>query len=58
MHALCKASLAMAITFLAVTPSMAFWDSIAVPEINGSAGISAIAAVIAVSLLAYQRICK
>jgi|RhiMethySRZTD1v2_1073278.scaffolds.fasta_scaffold2242672_2 hypothetical protein len=57
MSARTKVALAIAMTFSAVTPSMAaFWDCITVPEIDGSAGISAVAAVIAVGMVAYQRV--
>jgi hypothetical protein len=50
-----KAPLALSMIFWSVTPSMAaFWDCPA-PEIDGPAGISAIAALVSVGMIAYRR---
>jgi hypothetical protein len=49
-----KATLALSMMLAAITPSAAFWECV-VPEIDGPAGLSAIAALVSVGLIAYQR---
>jgi hypothetical protein len=53
-----RTTIVFALCTLASTagPSVAFWDSITAPEIDGPAGISAIAALAAVGILIYQRL--
>jgi len=54
MRVFTKLALASCMTVVAVSPTFAgFWQC--VPEIDGSAGISALALLAAVGLVAYQR---
>jgi hypothetical protein len=56
MHICFKAALALSILLSWVTPSSAgFWDCIVAPEIDGPAGASAIAALISIGMIVYQR---
>jgi hypothetical protein len=55
MHIGLKVLLALSMIFGSMTPSMAdFWDCPA-PEIDGPAGVSAIAALVSVGMIAYRR---
>ena len=50
-----KLGLAVTTILVAATPASAgFWDCV-VPEIDGSAGVSAIAALASLAIIAYQR---
>ena len=56
MRARFKAVLALSIMFSSTTRSVAgFWDCIVAPEIDGPAGISAIAVLVSVGMVVYQR---
>lgn len=51
-----KLALAMSMSLVATAPTFAaFWTCV-VPEIDGSAGISVVAAVISVAMIAYHRL--
>jgi hypothetical protein len=51
-----KAALAISMVATATGPAVArFWDC-AVPEIDGAAGISAVAAVVSLAMIAYHRL--
>jgi hypothetical protein len=50
-----KTTLALSMMLAAVTPSVAFFNDCIAPEIDGPAGLSAIAALVSVGLIAYQR---
>ena len=54
MHIGLKFWLANSMLVLFIAPAMAFWDC-DVPEITGAAGISSIAALAAIGVIAYQR---
>jgi hypothetical protein len=50
-----KLALAASITVMASGPAFArFWDCV-VPEIDGPAGVSALAALVSVAMIAYHR---
>jgi hypothetical protein len=50
-----KLALAFSLLLSLITPSAAaFWDCVA-PEIDGAAGLSAIAALVSVGMIAYRR---
>ena len=56
MRARFKVALALSIIVSSITPSLAgFWDCIVAPEIDGSAGVSAIAALVSIGMVVYQR---
>ena len=53
-----KLALATSMTLMATgTTFAAFWDCV-VPEIDGAAGISAVAALISVAMIAHQRLTR
>ena len=56
MNARTKVVLALCLLVSSITPSAAFWDCIEVPEIDGPAGVSAVAALLAVGMVTYQRL--
>jgi len=50
-----KLTLALTLVIGSVAPAMAFWNCTTVPEIDGPAGISALAALASFGIIAYQR---
>ncbi|HZO23415.1 MAG TPA: hypothetical protein VFB37_13010 [Steroidobacteraceae bacterium] len=50
-----KVPLALTMLFWSISPSMAAFWNCDVPEIDGPAGVSAIAALVSVGMIAYQR---
>jgi len=58
MHIWTKLALAASMSVMATGPTFAgFWDCV-VPEIDGPAGVSALAALVSVTMIAYRRLAQ